>query len=79
MKAYRAKNGEGRFTDGDIYRLLGPDASEIPLAVALESLKQIPDLKSLAEGVQFYQFKQWFKEKVLTPTVVEELLKRSGW
>ncbi|KAE9350333.1 hypothetical protein PF008_g6494 [Phytophthora fragariae] len=61
--AYRAKNGAGSFPDYEIYQLLRTKVPEENLALALEGLKQIPDVKNLAEVVQKYQFQVWVSKK----------------
>ncbi|KAE9040594.1 hypothetical protein PR003_g4892 [Phytophthora rubi] len=70
---YRAKNGPGSFTDYEIYHLLRTKVADDKLALALEGLKQIPDVKNLAESVQKYQFKFWVSENQ-TPTSIAKLL-----
>ncbi|KAE8970030.1 hypothetical protein PR003_g28869 [Phytophthora rubi] len=72
-KGYGEKNGAGSFTDYEIYHLLRTEVPDDKLALALEGLKQIPDLKNLAETVQKYQFKFWVREKE-TPTSIAKLL-----
>ncbi|EGZ09502.1 hypothetical protein PHYSODRAFT_288434 [Phytophthora sojae] len=72
-KAYRAKKGVGSFPDYEIYHLLRSKVPEEKLALALESLKQIPDVKNLAETVQNYQLKLWVDRKE-TRTSIAKLL-----
>lgn len=59
VKDYRSAKGEGWFPDYRIYTLLLKAAQESNLATLFQSLKQIPDVKSLAETMQKYQFKRW--------------------
>ncbi|GMF56179.1 unnamed protein product [Phytophthora fragariaefolia] len=73
VKAFRAKKGTGRFPDYDIYSLLRTKVPEEKLAVVFESLKQIPDVKSLAETMQQYQFRLWIDRKE-TPASIGNLL-----
>lgn len=65
--------GVGRFTDYEIYALLRSKVPEDKLAITFESLKQIPDLKSLAETMQKYQFKRWIDRKE-SPASIRRLL-----
>ncbi|KAE9066651.1 hypothetical protein PF010_g27776 [Phytophthora fragariae] len=66
-KAYRAENGADIFPEDRIYHLLRTEVPEKELALALEGLKQIPDVKNLAADVQKYQLKFWVSEKETPP------------
>ncbi|EGZ14932.1 hypothetical protein PHYSODRAFT_250186 [Phytophthora sojae] len=72
-KAFRDKKGTGSFTDYQIYRLLSTKVPEEKLALVFESLKQIPDLKSLAETMQNYQIRLWVSSRE-DPSSIRTLL-----
>ncbi|KAE9282632.1 hypothetical protein PR003_g27354 [Phytophthora rubi] len=74
VDGYRAKWGTGRFPDYQIYDLLLTKVPEAKLATVFQSLKQIPDLKTLAESMQNYQLKLWVSRHE-TPDSVTKILK----
>ncbi|EGZ27011.1 hypothetical protein PHYSODRAFT_284043 [Phytophthora sojae] len=72
-KAFRDKKGAGSSPNYDIYTLLRSKVPEDKLAITFESLKQIPDVRNLAETMQNYQLKLWIDQKE-TPTSIRRLL-----
>ncbi|KAE8972461.1 hypothetical protein PR001_g26602 [Phytophthora rubi] len=73
VEGYRAKWGTGSFPDYQIYNLLKTEVPEAKLATVFESLKQIPDLKTLAETMQNYQLKLWVSRGETPVTVARKL------
>ncbi|KAE9287644.1 hypothetical protein PF008_g26350 [Phytophthora fragariae] len=73
VEGYRAKWGAGRFPDYQIYQLLRSKVPEAKLATVFQALKEIPDLKSLAESMQNYQLKHWVSQGE-TPVSVAKML-----
>ncbi|GMF33549.1 unnamed protein product [Phytophthora fragariaefolia] len=73
VKTYRAKYGGGSFTEYDMYTLLRTKVPDEKLAIVFESMKQIPDLKSLAETMQKYQLQLWI-DRGETPISIRKML-----
>ncbi|KAI9994230.1 hypothetical protein PInf_016798 [Phytophthora infestans] len=76
VKAYRDGYQEKIFSDAQIARFLTeakPQLAEWQFAILFQSLKGVPDLKTLAENMQLYLFREWVGLK-LNPQIAGDIL-----